>query len=174
MITENWLDVLVALAAGLSVMIGLVSTWKTMGQSQSDEGEQPGTSPLQAVGQARSDLAIPPQLGAARVALQTIARGEAVLELSLVNVGKPLMMHSISIQEDNELEVEWSTGESYPDDGIQPGHPISFRLRGHDAEDSTYHFRVIYSDPEGNTYSQGIAGWGSETPIVETPLQIDV
>ncbi len=97
---------------------------------------------------------------------------EEGLSLSLENIGGDLIYQGISIQEDNELRVEYFPEFESPNMNFIPsGQPLRFLLRG-SYENATFHFSVIYTDHKGNTYSQKVAGWGLERPLLEVPLEL--
>ena len=156
---ELWLDLLVIMVVGCTVIAGVFTLRKL-----SAEGASTGT-----IKALRPEEHIPPHLVPESVELAEGNQEEAALRLSLLNKGRKLIFRSISIQDGNELKVFYDEDRN---PSAASDQALRFYLRGQQAEKCTYHFNVIYSDQRGNTYSQGIAGWGKERPLIEEPLLI--
>ena len=156
---ELWLDILVITVVGCTVVAGVF----TLRRLPLEEASPSSDSTLSL------EENIPPHLVSDSIELEEGDRDEAALRLSLLNKGRELIFRSISIQDGNELKVYYEANGPHTTSSSQA---LKFYLKGRQAEKRTYHFNVIYSDQKGNTYSQGVAGWGKERPLIEEPMLI--
>ncbi len=160
-ISQFWLDLLVMLVAGSMIFIGWVSVKKY--HFYHDENDS-STSVKD-----YSDVAIPPCLS--DPVFDELAPSK--IHLRLKNSGKRFRYQGLSIQADNEIQVVICEKLKY-NQCVEHGDEIIFLLRGTDPSHRTYHFRVIFSDEQGNTYSQGVAGWGMIHALLEDPMDLQI
>jgi len=160
-ISQFWLDLLVMLAAGSMIFIGWVSVKKYHFYHHENDSSTPLID--------QSDIAIPPCLS--EPVSDHLAPSR--IHLRLKNTGKRFRYQGLSIQADNEIRVEISEQLKY-NQYVEHGDEITFLLMGTSPGHRTYHFRVIFSDEQGNTYSQGVAGWGMIHTLLEEPMDLQV
>ena len=160
---STFLDLLVMATASSSALIGIAAVKrlnKVIDLPESKEETIPQTITL------KSPKLIAPSI------IPFEEFDEKGLSLTLENIGGDLIYQGISIQEHNELRVEYFPEFESPNmQYIPSGQPLRFLLKG-PYENATFHFSIIYSDHTGNTYSQRIAGWGVESPLLESPLEL--
>ena len=162
---SSYLDLLVMATVSSSALIG-IATVKRLHKS-TDTPEVPEEAPGSAYGSTSNT----PQLVSPGLA-PFHECDEQGLSLSLHNIGGDLVFQGISIQEHNELRVEFFPEyESQHMNLIPSGQALRFLLKGN-YESATFHFSIIYSDVHGNTFSQKVAGWGVEPPLLEQPLEL--
>ena len=159
------LDFALLASVGTSTLIGVVVAKRfnkesSFSESSADEVPTPRTLHIE-----------PPRL-VSPVLTPFEEYDETGISLTLDNMGGDLIFQGISIQEHNELKVAYFPDFESPNMHFVPsGKPIRFLLKG-PYENATFHFSVIYCDHKGNTYSQKVAGWGLERPLLESPLEL--